>query len=290
MLFWRLLPTSHRILLLLAIVYATNTLVLRGALTSFMELTPSEMLQRSEYWRMFTYPFAITGFWSIISASMILYFFAPEVEHILSARRFVIALSLFVVVHGMIYTPLMMASNLPLTGPEAAALFILTLYTFLYPSGEISLFGLFSVRATTMLAFIICASLLAPLLSPPLHPVAFIHVFADELFGVFTGFIFAYLYFGRGAERDFYPIFSSQQQKQAAPRRTSPSTASVGYPTMHSQSADDQPVAITLPEPSDDTELDEDHLNAILDKISEKGQASLTASERKFLQDYASKL
>ena len=36
--------------------------------------------------------------------------------------------------------------------------------------------------------------------------------------------------------------------------------------------------------------LDEEHLNEILDKINEKGQASLTPQERKFLQDYANKL
>jgi membrane associated rhomboid family serine protease len=288
MLFWRLLPTSHRILLVFGTLYFVNVVALHGYLSSLFALVPSETLNKWQYWRVLTYPLAIDSFWSIITASAVFYFFAPEVEHILSTRKFVTALALFGITHAAVYIPIMWSSNLALAGPTAASLFVLTLYTYIYPSGELSLFGLFSLRAKILLAGMVVISLLMPLFSQPMNPIGFIHVFADELFGVFSGFLFAYLYFGSRSDDSFT---LTRKQPQAAPRRTATSTASA-FPTLQS-TAHDEERSLSLPiiDTSDDnTYLDEDRLNEILDKITEKGQGSLTSAERKFLQDYAKKL
>lgn len=80
------------------------------------------------------------------------------------------------------------------------------------------------------------------------------------------------------------------KQQQVPTRRTaSPSPASVG----RTLSEIDELEQRHIPSHTEDDEfapLDEDRLNEILDKINEKGQASLTAGEQKFLKDYASRL
>jgi membrane associated rhomboid family serine protease len=302
MTYWRMLPMSHRFLLALSVFYFVNAIGLHGALTGVLALIPSETIGKWQYWRFLTYPFAIVG-WSILPASIVLYFFAPEVEQILSTRRFVLTLLMFTVLHAVVYTPLLLFANAPLAGPQSLALMVLTMYVYLYPSGEAMLFGMLPLRASVLLALIIGIALIEPLASPPVSPLAYIHVLADELFGVMCGFMFAYLYFGRASDESVFSFSSklpSRKQSPPAPRRT-PSqsqnqnqnvTASVGFSPLEPASLDEQH---TRPEPyyqasTDDNGLDEERLNEILDKISASGQSSLTNTERQFLKDYANKL
>lgn len=288
--FWKTLPTTHRILAVVGIVYLINAFVFRGALTSLLALFPSEAIGRWQYWRFFTYPFALAD-WSIIPATITLYFFAPEVEEILGARKTLLTMALFVMIHGVIYTPLMLMANVPLAGPQAAALLILTMYVYLYPSGEVSLFGLVPLRATLLLGITLGIAFLTPLLARPMSPLGFIHVFADELFGVFAGFLFSYLYFGR-ASRTNTPRFWAAERSQPPVRRTPASTAPISRSSTPAQSESKSSPLPSYSEAEHDepTSLDEERLNEILDKINEKGQASLTSSEQKFLKEYARRL
>jgi membrane associated rhomboid family serine protease len=295
MMFWHLLPASHRLLLALSIVYVVNALALHSMLTPWLALIPAETVSRWQYWRFLTYPFAIYG-WAILPASFVLYFFAPEVEHMLSARKLMLTVLLFTLLHAVIYTPLMLMANAPLGGPQALSLMILTMYIYLYPSGEASLFGIIPVRATVLLAIMLGLAFVTPLLFPPVNALDFIHVFADELFGVFAGLLFSYLYFGRSSEEPLFARFgggtSSQERSlSATSRRTTPSAAPVGFTSLQGSDLT-KPISTPLAESAydDDGELDEDRLNEILDKINEKGQASLTNAEKKFLQEYARKL
>lgn len=288
MLFWQLLPTSHRILLALSVLYFVN-MALGGMLTSYLALFPAEMVARGEYWRIVTYPFAVFGFWSMLSTGCIFYFFAPEVEQIVTPKKFLIASAFFVVLHSVIYTPLFFSYNLPLTGPEALALAILTVYTYIYPRGEISLFGVLTLKASVLLLAIVCLSLLFPVFRSPFDTMAIIHVFANQIFGVLSGFLFSYLVFG--SDNDFMlSLFSRKQPLHTAPRKTPSPTASVGFTSPLSTShledhLEDHDHSVLAAD-----ELDEDRLNFILDKIYEKGQHSLTNSEKKFLEEYAKKL
>jgi membrane associated rhomboid family serine protease len=295
MMFWHLLPASHRVLLALSIVYVVNALALHSMLTPWLALIPAETVGKWQYWRFLTYPFAVYG-WNILPASFVLYFFAPEVEHLLSPRKLMLTMLLFTLLHAVIYTPLMLLANAPLGGPQALSLMVLTMYVYLYPTGEASLFGIIPIRATVLLAVILGVAFVAPLLFPPVHAVDYIHVFADELFGVFAGLLFAYLYFGRSHEEPLFARFgigSGTQDRSfgSTPRRTTPSAAPVGFTALSSSDLA-KPLNTPISESvyDDNDELDEDRLNEILDKINEKGQASLTGSEKKFLQEYARKL
>ncbi len=291
MLFWQLLPTSHRLLLMLGAVYFVN-LALRGALTQWLALVPVTSVSGGQYWRFFTYPLASSSFWEMLSSSAVLYFFAPEVERILKPRRLVAIIALFVVVHGLAYAPVLWISSVPLAGTTALALFVLTLYVYLYPTGEVSLFGLVPLRATMLLGIMFIAAVAGSIISLSFNPSALINAFADAGFGVFFGFIFSHLYFGKFSSGEFSLFRRDERPTQQPTRRsTAPSPASVGRST-YSGDADRRLAGIERrsEEEEDDTPLDEEHLNEILDKINEKGQASLTPSERKFLQDYAKKL
>ncbi|MCU0427185.1 MAG: rhomboid family intramembrane serine protease [Candidatus Kapabacteria bacterium] len=294
MLFWQLLPTSHRVLLFLGVVYFVNV-AMRGALTQWLALMPFSSVGGGQYWRFLTYPLASSSFWEMLSSSAILFFFAPEVERILSPRRMLLIIGVFVAVHGLVYAPVLWIANAPLAGTTAIALFVLTMYVYLYPTGEVSLFGLIPLRATMVLGIVFIAAVAGSVLSHSFNPTALINAFADAGFGIFFGFIFSHLYFGRfsGGE-PFSSRRDSSSGYQASTRRASaPSPASVGRSSSYMSDAERRLAGIerrTDDDYDESTPLDEEHLNEILDKINEKGQASLTPQERKFLQDYANKL
>jgi membrane associated rhomboid family serine protease len=289
MLFWQLLPTSHRILLLLGITYFVNV-AMRGFLTQWLALVPFPSIGAGQYWRFLTYPFATSGFWEMLSTSAVLYFFAPEVERIMSSRRLLMVLGIFIIVHALVFAPLLMFTKATLAGTSAISLFILTMYVYLYPSGEVSLFGIIPMRATMLLCIMFVVAIASSVMSFSLNPAAIAHAFANEGFGIFFGFLFSHLYFGRLSSGGFVLLKRQPKQQQAPTRRsTTPSPASVGRTLSQSQEAE-QRVGIPHAEDDDLMPLDEDRLNEILDKINEKGQASLTASEQKFLKDYANRL
>ncbi len=289
MLFWQFLPTSHRILLFVGIMYFTNVAT-RGLITQWLALMPFANVGAGQYWRFFTYPLAASGFWEMLSTSAVLYFFAPELERVVSGRRLLLILGIFVIVHSLVFAPLLMFTNATLAGTNAVALFVLTMYVYLYPSGEVSLFGVIPMRATMLLCLMFVVAIASSLMNFSLNPAAIAHAFANEGFGIFFGFLFSHLYFGRLSSGGFVLLKRQSKQQQAPTRRqTTPSPASVGRSLGQTQESELHPSS-THPEDDEYAPLDEDRLNEILDKINEKGQASLTPNEQKFLKDYASRL
>lgn len=291
MLFWQMLPTSHRLLLMLGVVYFVN-IAMRGALSQWLALLPFTSVGGGQYWRFLTYPLASASFWEMLSSSAVLYFFAPEVERILNPRRLLMILLVFVAVHGVVYAPVLWISSAPLAGTTAMALFVLTMYVYLFPTGEVSLFGVIPLRATMLLGIMFIAAVAGSIITLSFNPAALINAFADAGFGVFFGFIFSHLYFGKFSSGEF-SLFNRKQRPPQQPTRrtTTPSPASVGRSTYTSDAERRLAGMERRTDDEDDsTPLDEEHLNEILDKINEKGQAALTPQERKFLQDYAKKL
>lgn len=292
MLFWQMLPTSHRLLLMLGTVYFVN-IALRGALTQWLALMPFSSVGNGQYWRFITYPLASSSFWEMLSSSAVLYFFAPEVERILNPRRLLMILAVFVAVHGLVYAPVLWISSAPLAGTTAMALFVLTMYVYLYPTGEVSLFGLIPLRATMLLGIMFIAAIAGSIITHSFNPASLINAFADAGFGLFFGFIFSHLYFGKFSSGNFTLFRREERPQQPTRRATTPSPASVGRSTYTTTEAERRFAGIERrvdDDEEDSTPLDEDHLNEILDKINEKGQASLTPQEQKFLKDYANKL
>mgnify|MGYP000514675987 CR=1 FL=1 len=292
MLFWQMLPTSHRLLLMLGTVYFVN-IALRGALTQWLALMPFSSVGNGQYWRFITYPLASSSFWEMLSSSAVLYFFAPEVERILNPRRLLMILAVFVAVHGLVYAPVLWISSAPLAGTTAMALFVLTMYVYLYPTGEVSLFGLIPLRATMLLGIMFIAAIAGSIITHSFNPASLINAFADAGFGLFFGFIFSHLYFGKFSSGNFTLFRREERPQQPTRRASTPSPASVGRSPYTTTEAERRFAGIERrvdDDEEDSTPLDEDHLNEILDKINEKGQASLTPQEQKFLKDYANKL
>ncbi|MBD1208308.1 MAG: rhomboid family intramembrane serine protease [Ignavibacteria bacterium] len=287
-----MLPTSHRLLLMLGTVYFVN-IALRGALTQWLALLPFSSVGNGQYWRFITYPLASSSFWEMLSSSAVLYFFAPEVERILNPRRLLMILAVFVAVHGLVYAPVLWISSAPLAGTTAMALFVLTMYVYLYPTGEVSLFGLIPLRATMLLGIMFIAAIAGSIITHSFNPASLINAFADAGFGLFFGFIFSHLYFGKFSSGNFTLFRREERPQQPTRRASTPSPASVGRSTYSTTEAERRFAGVERrvdDDEEDSTPLDEDHLNEILDKINEKGQASLTPQEQKFLKDYANKL
>lgn len=289
MLFWKTSPYAHRLLILLAGGFVLN-IISQNMLAQYAALIPSAVLWQHQWWRVITYPFADTSFWNLLSTSLLLYFFAPEVEQLLQPKRFLRASAAFLVVHGLLHLLLLYNTSIPLLGMHTYALAVLTVFAYFYPHVEFFFFGLVAIRMWVLAAGIIGFSVLSSLI-PVLQGNGSLAVFfADATSGVLIAFLFAHIHFQK--YRIPFLNFLLRTRTSAPPSSPSfyqpsvaPTVQKAQYYPIHEQKA-----AAAAAPANDDDEFNEQQLNAILDKISAHGKGSLTKDEEKFLEEYARRL
>lgn len=289
MIFWKTLPNAHRILVILAIGFVLN-LVTQGLLSDYARLVPALAVHNYEFWRIITYPIAATGFWNLFSASLLLYFFGPEIEQLLRPERFIRYTLLFLLLHGVLHTLLLAGTATPLAGSYAYALALLIVFAYVYPGAEFSLFGIISLRAWVLATLFVAFSVISPLilvLNGGLSVAAFL---TGPITGIVGGLLFAHLYFHKYHIPSLADVIRSRN-KPVVTQQAQPVTPVVKRTrTEYTPSKGKRMQSPAMYNEADDTTLDEHRLNDILDKISEQGRDSLSEEEIEFLEDYARRL
>lgn len=289
MFLWKTSPYAHRLLLILAGGFVLNILT-QNAVASYTALLPPAVLWQHQWWRILTYPFADTDFWNLFSTSLLLYFFAPEIEQLLTTKRFVRYSAIFAFLHGVLYLLLMHNSSFPLVGLHTYALAVLTVFAYFYPHVEFFFFGLITMRMWVLATVIIGFSVVSSLLGVVQGYSTVAAFFADATSGVIIAFLFAHIYF----QKYRIPFLSFLLRSRATPPPPSPTlyqpsiTPTVQKAQYFPRHEKRTPAAAVAS--NDDDELNEQQLNAILDKISDQGKDSLTQEEQQFLEEYARRL
>lgn len=289
MLFWKTAPYAHRLLLILAGGFVVNILT-QNALAHYTALLPSAVLWQHQWWRMLTYPFADTSFWNLFSTSLLLYFFAPEIEQLLTPKRFVRYSAIFILLHGTLYLSLMHSSSFPLVGLHTYALAVLTIFAYFYPQVEFFFFGLITVRMWVLAAVIIGFSVVSSLLTVVQGYSTIAAFFAHATGGVLIAFVFAHLYF----QKYHLPFLSFLLRSRTTtppppPSLYQPSIAPTVQKTQYFPRHEKKTSPSATPS-SHEEEFNEHRLNTILDKINSHGKDSLTKEEQQFLEEYARRL
>lgn len=289
MIFWKTLPNAHRILVILAIGFVLN-LVSQGLFSDYTRLVPTLAIHNYEFWRIITYPLASTGFWNLFSASLLLYFFGPEIEQLLRPERFIRYTLFFMLLHGLFHTLLLTGTTTPLAGPYSYALAVLIVFAYVYPSAEFSIFGIISLRAWVFALLFVAFSVISPLimvLNGGLSVAAFL---TGPIAGIAGGLLFAHIYFHKYNIPSLADVVRSRN-RPVITQQTQPVTPVVKRTrTEYSPSKGKRMQSPAMYNEADDTTLDEHRLNDILDKISEQGRDSLSEEEIEFLEDYARRL
>lgn len=240
------IPPFCRSLIVVFIASAILEAFLQTTWVKWLALYAPAVFDGFQVWRLVTYPF-VASFWSAIMASLIVWFFGSELEQIIHMPKLATMLAISIVVGGVLF--IFLDPNAALFGPVSISIFILTGFAYMWPQREISIIGLFWVRAWVIaLVYFIIA--LIPSSGTRLD------LTVSGLFAPFFAALSAIALFH----------FSYKQHSIA------PSFVTKVMP-QKKQNADD----------STDPKAVEKRIDQILDKIASKGMNSLSQEEKDFL-------
>jgi rhomboid family protein len=255
----RLIAANMVVLLLM------RTIFISPELTSALAFSPAAALTAP--WTFFTYMFVHAGLLHLLGNMFMLFVFGTPVENRMGSRAFILYYLLCGVGGAVFSLALSNIMNVgPMVGASGAVLGVALAFAMYWPDAELIVFPLpVPIRARTLVALLIGADLLFAFLTPGDGIAHVAHVG-----GVLSG----YLYFrmqGLSRRSPQPPPRAVErvvmvQSGSAEPERRTPVT-----PARPRRRIDADPVAAEV--------------DRVLDKISEKGIASLTPAERRFLDE-----
>jgi membrane associated rhomboid family serine protease len=255
----RLIAANMVVLLLM------RTIFISPELTSALAFSPPAVLTAP--WTFFTYMFVHAGLLHLLGNMFMLFVFGTPVESRMGSRAFILYYLLCGVgaaVFSLALSNLMTVG--PMVGASGAVLGVALAFAMYWPDAELIVFPLpVPIRARTLVGLLIGADVLFAFLTPGDGIAHVAHV---------GGALSGYLYFrmqGLSRRSPQPPPRAVErvvmvQSGSAEPERRTPVT-----PARPRRRVDADPVAAEV--------------DRVLDKISEKGIASLTPAERRFLDE-----
>jgi membrane associated rhomboid family serine protease len=258
---FRLIAANAVVLLLM------RTIFISPELASALAFSPGGALQAP--WTFFTYMFVHAGLLHLLGNMFMLFVFGTAVENRMGSRAFIFYY-LLCGVGGAVFSLALSLSSImsvgPMIGASGAVLGVALAFAMYWPDAELIVFPLpVPIRARTLVALLVGMDVFFAFLAPNDGIAHLAHV---------GGVLFGYLYFRmqgltrrspqpppRAVER-----VVMVQSGSAEPERRTPVT-----PARPRRRVDADPVAAEV--------------DRVLDKISEKGIASLTPAERRFLDE-----
>ena len=233
-----------------------------GFFVDWFAFSPSRILTRP--WGVVTYMFLHGGFWHVFINMLMLFFFGRPLERRWGSREF-IKYYLLCGMGGVALSFLFQSS--PIIGASAAVYGVMVAFAMTWPDAPIYIWGIFPVKAKWLAAFLFVVSTLSAFGGGGGGVAHFAH-----LGGLVTGFIYlksdwripAWLRVRRTGR-----LFGPGSGAEREGRR--PSEEGPVRPSARWRSADEEALL--------------DEVDAILDKISQSGMASLTRKELELLNE-----
>ena len=261
-----LTPWVRRLLVATAAVFLLQkTVFYGGALNDLMGFTPTDVLRRP--WSVLTYALLHAGFLHFLINMLVLFMFGPPVEHRVGSKIF-FRLYVISALGGALLSLLMLpiAGNGTVIGASAAVYGVMMAFVLEWPDAPVLIFPLpVPVKAKWLVLFIAGASLLAGFLKLERDVAHFAHL---------GGFAAAFLYM-RGSQ-----MLSRPQAARTVERAPAVLVRPTAQGGVHQADA----VAPRAPRRTPDATVKAE-VDRVLDKISQRGLHSLTAEERRFLDE-----
>lgn len=258
-----LTPWVQRLLIANVVVFVLQ-LATQHQLTLQLQFVPAYVLLRP--WTLLTYMFAHGSFMHLLFNMLGLFFFGPPLEARWGSREFL----KYYLICGMGGAALSFAFafNSPIIGASAAVYGIMLGFAMNWPDQPIYIWGIFPVPAKYLVMFLAVMAFLS--MRSPGDNIAH----AAHLGGFAAGFLYLKLSAPGGmagwrrkmAKRRMHVVRTDEVERRPAP------PAATGAPRRTAQ---------------EHIELDE--LDRVLDKISTEGMQSLTADERRLLDEVSRK-
>jgi membrane associated rhomboid family serine protease len=268
---------SYRITPWVGRLIIANAVVLLLLMTLFTSRQVVQLLQFSpravftQPWTFFTYMFVHGGLLHLLANMLMLFVFGTAVESRLGSRHFILYY-LFCGVGAAVFS-LLLAGVMPIgafVGASGAVLGVAVAFAIFWPDAELIVFPIpVPIKARTLVIGLVILDIVGSQLWPNDGIAHIAHV---------GGALFGYLFFRIQSLSRHSPSQAAQavervvmvQSGSSEPDRRTPVT-----PMRPRRRVDADPVAAEV--------------DRVLDKISEKGISSLTAAERRFLDEVAKK-
>ncbi len=234
-------------------VFILQLVLQKTSFEQWFALYPEKVLTRGYIWQLFTYMFLHGDIFHIGFNMLIIWMFGTHLEKIWGSKQF-LKYYLICGLGGALFS-FIFAYNNAVIGASAAGYGILIAYAILFPYNQIYIFGIFPIRARTLVIILACMEFLTGL-SGQDGIAHFAH-----LGGMATGLIYIHSDHRTGK-------FWNKIKKLL----------------------DSFPLKIKFDNENENNDPEKSNRNkvdSILDKISEKGYGNLTETEKRILEQYS---
>jgi membrane associated rhomboid family serine protease len=143
----------NQIILINVIIYVIEIFLARTAFIDFFGLTPRYVVSKGYVWQLITYMFLHGSPWHLLLNMFIIWMFGTPLESVWGSNRF---LNYYIVCGlGGALLSFVFSFNTTIIGASGAGYGILLAYAILFPYSEIYVWGLFPVRARTLVIFMV---------------------------------------------------------------------------------------------------------------------------------------
>jgi membrane associated rhomboid family serine protease len=253
-----LTPVVKRLLIANAVAFAVTLLVGKAFIYDWFAFQPTRIFIRP--WGVFTYMFVHGGFMHIAVNMLALFFFGSPLEERWGSREFFkyyVICGLGGVALSYVFLPT------AIVGASAAVFGVMLAFAMIWPDSPIYIWAIFPVKAKWLVAFFFVVNLVSALTDSGGGVAYMAHVG-----GLITGFIYLKSNWrpGRSFRRHGRPVRARRMA------------------IVPGEERGDAPRAESSPRRREDKSL-YDAVDAVLDKISAEGMASLTPDELKLLDE-----
>ncbi len=225
-------------------------------------------------WQVVTYMFMHGGFWHLFFNMLWLWMFGMELEHVWGSRKFFwfyLTCGIGAGISNLIVTTLI-GQAAPTVGASGAIMGVLIAFGMLFPDRPIYLYFFLPVRAKYFVALVIGFDLFYGVTGTTDGVAHFAH-----LGGALVGFLFVL------AERGLIPV--GRWVSRLRPARHAEQSYRWGRTDNNVSDAKFYDITTGKPPHDNASDVSQEEIDAILDKISKGGYQSLTEDEKRILNE-----
>lgn len=227
-------------------------------------------------WQLLTYMFLHGGFGHLFFNMLALWMFGMELENLWGSKRFLTYYLLCGLGAGVtnLIVPVMLGEGAPTVGASGAVFGVLVAFGMLFPDRPIYIYFLLPIRAKYFVTAYILLELFYGVYGMQSGVAHFAH-----LGGAAVGFVLTIMTMRGYSIADLWNVMKGEFPHRRAKKLS------------HDEVLDARFYDITSGKPLDsDNDVDQEVIDAILDKINRSGYQSLTDEEKKILNDASRKI
>jgi len=233
----------------------------RGPLNYYFGLVPLKVAGSGWLWQPVTYIFIHGGFWHFLFNAFMLWMMGSVIEPVMGSRKFFVYFLFCGAAAGLITVAVSSVSSVAVIGASGAIYGLLYAFAALYPDQTVYMYFLFPISARQLVMLLAGLSLVLSFTTPNSSVANFTHL---------SGLAAGWLYF---QTTGWFENRAAARQRDSAAGKGQRFWGRVFGGSSRKNG---------------DGELETFRkVDAILEKISRKGEAALTAGERRALDEYA---